>query len=465
MESTKYTAASSPPSAMQNGSPPMAAPAENVAQATKIASSPEFSESPFILDNALALGPETFPHPPRSGTTQVPATIANVQYLLESYGIRARYNTIRKNLSIRVPGQSGAPDNADNSAMSQVISLAALNGLPTGQIPNYVAVVGDRNQYNPVAEWITSTPWDGIDRLSDLYNTLIHREDYPEQLKQQLIYRWLVSAVAAALLPSGFKARGVLTFQGPQSIGKTAWVTALMPDPVLREHTIKLDHHLDAGNKDSLLTAISHWIVEIGELDSSFKKDIARLKGFLTSDRDKVRRPYGRTDSEYPRRTIFCATVNDFNFLVDATGNSRWWTIPVTKINYTHGINMQQVFAQVAVDFQNGAHWWLTQAEERSLESYNQQHRTISAIRDRLLDVIDTHKATDPDLPAMTAIAMLKEIGVTNPTNPNCKECAAVLRELFGEPKRINGLMKWRIPLIRRAPPMSDAAISGGRVF
>lgn len=38
---------------------------------------------------------------------------------------------------------------------------------------------------------------------------------------------------------------------------------------------------LDPGNKDSILGAIVHWLVEICELDSSFKKDVARLKGFL----------------------------------------------------------------------------------------------------------------------------------------------------------------------------------------
>ena len=132
-------------------------------------------------------------------------------------------------------------------------------------------------------------PWDGVDRLVSVYATLIHRADFPEKLKQSLMYRWLLSAVAAALKPSGFKARGVLTLQGPQSIGKTSWISALIPDAILREGVLKLDHHLDAGNKDSIITAVCHWIVEIGELDSSFKKDIARLKGFLTADRDKVR--------------------------------------------------------------------------------------------------------------------------------------------------------------------------------
>ncbi len=400
-----------------------------------------------FLDKAVPIEPRSFPNPSRNGSQKLSTTIPNVQHLLRGYGITVRYDVIRKKLLTHFPGYSGTPENADNVAISQIISLATLCGMSSGRVPEFVAAIADRNLVNPVADWILSKPWDGVDRLQALCNTLVTREDFLEPLKRVLLHRWLISAVAAVLKPTGFKARGVLTLQGPQSIGKTAWITALVPDQVLCEICIKLDHHLDAGNKDSLITAICHWIVEIGELDSSFKKDVARLKGFLTGDRDKVRRPYGRADSEYPRRTVFCATVNDANFLVDPTGNTRWWTIPVTKINYCHGIDMQQLFAQVAADFENGEPWWLTQAEERCLEEFNNQHRAVSALRERILDGVDVESAKDDDLPAMTAIELLRKIDIKNPTNGQCKECAAILRELFGESKRINGSNKWRIPL------------------
>ena len=404
---------------------------------------------PFILDEAKPLDPESFPNQPRNGSTYVPTTIPNVKHLLLAYGITARYNTITKKVSITMPGQSGAEDNADNVALSQIISLATLNGMSAGQVPSYVYNIADRNLYNPIAVWITSKPWDGKDRREEFYATLVEHDDYPKPLKHTLMYRWLLSAVAAAFKPNGFRARGVLTIQGPQSIGKTAWVSAIVPDPGLREHTIKLDHHIDASSKDSQLTAIGHWIVEIGELDSSFKKDVARLKGFLTSDRDKVRRPYARVDSEYPRRTVFCATVNDPNFLVDATGNSRWWTIPVTKINYQHGIDMQQLFAQLEVDYRNGVQWWLTDKEEASLEENNKAHRSISAIRERVLAAMDLDRLGQSNLPAITPIELLIEIGIKSPGNTQCKECAAVLREYVGESKRIQGQNKWRVPLRR----------------
>jgi predicted P-loop ATPase len=401
----------------------------------------------FPLDGAEALDPEKFPNQ-RTGNNGkgLPTTIPNLRYMLSEYVITARYDVIRKKLLINIPGASGCPDNVDNSALAQIISLANLNNLSIGQVPSFVEAIGDRNQFNPVAEWITSKPWDDKDRLQPLYDTLVVREGFPHDLKMLLVYRWLLSAVAAALKHSGFRSRGVLTLQGPQSIGKTAWVSALVPVPILRDAVIKLDHHLDAGNKDSLITAICHWIVEIGELDSSFKKDVARLKGFITGDRDKVRKPYARAQSEYQRRTVFCATVNDQSFLVDDTGNSRWWTIPVVSINHQHSIDMQQLFAQLAVDFHKGEPWWLTQEEEQWLELQNMEHRRVSVVRERVMAALDLNISLDKR-PAMTPTEVLIEVGFDRPTNTQAKECAGVLREQFGESRRIRGQNKWYVPL------------------
>ena len=302
---------------------------------------------PLDLENALSLNPDSFPNQSRKGSNVMPTTIANIKYLLKRYGIIVRYNVICKKLNISLPGISGTVENYDSIAMTHIINLANLNGMSGSSIPELVMAIADQNQFNPAADFIRSKPWDGVDRVPTICETIMAQDDFSDEFKVKLMYRWLLSVVAAALVISGFKARGVLTLQGSQSKGKSSWICSLVPDEMLRAMLVKGEFHLDGGNKDSVLTAISHWIVEIGELDSSFKKDIARLKGFLTADRDKIRVPYGRTACEYPRRTVFAATVNDSNFLVDATGNSRWWTIPVKDINYKHGIDMQQVFAQL----------------------------------------------------------------------------------------------------------------------
>jgi predicted P-loop ATPase len=397
----------------------------------------------------MTITQESFPDQPRKGSNATPATLDNLAYMLDATGIGVRYNVITKRVKIIVPGVTSTPDNADNVAIAHVMSLANLNGLPTGQLMSFLSAIGDKNQFNPVVDWFTSKPWDGVDRLATFYDTLVQREDFPIELKKALMYRWLLSAVAAVLKPCGFKARGVLTLQGPQAIGKTSWISALLPDAILRESILKLDHHLDAGNKDSIITAVCHWLVEIGELDSSFKKDIARLKGFLTSDRDKVRRPYDRIESEYPRRTVFCASVNEHDFLIDSTGNSRWWTIPVTSIKYQHGVDMQQLFAQLTIDFHGGAQWWLTHEEEQLLELQNKDHRKTSAIRERILGALDLKRISDGGLSAMAPTQLLQKLDIKNPTNTQCKECACVLREYLGDPKKIQGQYKWRIPFAK----------------
>jgi virulence-associated protein E len=410
----------------------------------------ESTDDPPIedIEKVLPLDPAGFPNQrlTKSGTIILPATVANVRHLLQSYNIKARHNLIRKAVELIVPGLSGCPENVDNSTLTHSVSLATLHGMASTHVPNCIAAIADRNPYNPVTDYVTSQPWDGTDRLEDLYATLTLAGDFPRELMKTFFRRWLISAIAAAFKSSGFRSRGVLVLQGPQSIGKTAFFLSFVDDPILRERLIMIDHHMDAANTDSRVTAISHWIVEIGELDSSFKKDIARLKGFLTSNFDKMRRPYDRRDSEYPRRTVFCASVNSENFLVDDSGNTRFWTIPVTKVDFNHGINMQQLWAQVLTFFEAGEQWWLTPEEEQELEERNQGHRAVNAVRDTLEADLDFDRP-ESDWKLMTATEVLYAVGISNPGNPQARDCGNYLREVLGTPTKSKGKTRWRVPL------------------
>jgi hypothetical protein len=403
---------------------------------------------PPLIDNVGPLEPSDFPNIQRLKNDQIklPTTIPNVGHLLRSYDISVRSNCISKKLLINIPGMVAAPDNYVNTAMDHILSVAALNRLNLQNIPAFISSIGERNQINPIAEWILGESWDGCDRLPALYSTLTESEDYPPGLKDILIYRWLLSAVAAALIPRGFHARGVLTLQSPQSMGKTQWIRSLVPDPMIRAQYVKIDHHLDPSQKDSVITAISHWVVELGEIDSSFRKDIARLKGFITADTDKLRRPYARGNSEYQRRTVFCASVNDINFLVDSTGNTRFWTIPLVNINYAHDVDMRQVWAQVAVAFNQGAEWWLSKDEEALLETHNRKHRSVSAIRELLTSKF-VWDMPEQDWLFCSPIEVLRVFGIRLPGNRQCKECADFLREHFGPERKRNGKVGWLVPI------------------
>ncbi|MFC3714325.1 VapE domain-containing protein [Sphingoaurantiacus capsulatus] len=410
---------------------------------------PACNDADRVRERWEKIDPARFPHKPEVGSRQVPATIENLQYLLRQYGISVRYNVISKELAISIPGHVGTVDNFENSTLSRVISLCRLNGMRTSDVPDYLYAIGDLNLLNPVEDYITSKPWDGVSRLPDLYATVKLKEDFPPAFRDALLFRWLLSTVAAATMRSGFRSRGVLTFQGPQGIGKTRWLRALIDNEVLGNSVIKVDHHLDGGDKDSILSAIGHWLVELGELESSLRKDVARLKGFITADFDKVRRPYDRKESKYPRRTVFMATVNDLEFLVDPTGNSRFWVIPVIGLDYNHGIDMQQVFAELYVLLQAGEQWWLTDEEEAMLAKHNRDHRSTSAVKDKVMGLLDLSLLGRPENKQMSATEVLEAADFRNPTNAMARECGSLLRELGITATTVHGIAKYRVPLIR----------------
>ncbi len=409
---------------------------------------------PSYLANPLPIPTDQFPHVDVS-SNRVLTTIENLAFMIVFYGITVRYNVISKRVEIIIPGLKGSPDNIDNASNAIIMSLATLNHIGSGNIQYYLVAIANENSYNPIREWITSKPWDGTDRIVALTETLEIAEDYSIHLRDALVRRWLLSAGAAVLQP-GFHSRGVLTLQGPQSIGKTAWVCALLPPGLLRDSYIKLDHHLDPGNKDSLLVAVSHWLVEIGELDSSFKKDIARLKGFITATSDKVRVPYARRASEYPRRTVFVATVNTDQFLVDETGNTRWWTVAVKSINYQHTIDMQQLWAQVAHLLEHDKEqWWLDEHEEPLLNSYNRQFMRSSVVADLLDSNLDWDEHKNSYKPK-SATDVLKMIGIDRPTNQQARDCGAELRTRLGPPKKSQGKTRWHVPPALRISSNED---------
>lgn len=375
-------------------------------------------------------------------------TIANVKELLNYHSIAVYYDVIKKKTVINAPMIKCSLENYDNSALAHVYSLANQSMLPSKNMQNlnsFIDAIASENPKNMVIDWIRSVNWDQQDRIKPLCNTLVLATGYPEHMRDTLVTKWLISAIAAAFKPTGFKSRGVLTLQGPQSIGKTSWLDSLVPDNKLRSELIKTGHLLDPSNKDSVLTALSHWLVELGELETTFNKsDIGKLKAFITESNDKVRRVYGYKDSEYPRRTVFFASVNETTFLMDQTGNTRFWTIPVSAINYKHEIDMVQLWAQVYELYKTGSKWWLDNEQELQLEHLNQGHSVVSSMEELILTHFDFD--SDERLKRMTATEVAMHCGYKQPTTKNSRDAGQSLRKLIGSPTRVKGKATWKMP-------------------
>ena len=366
------------------------------------------------------------------------STIENVAEICRRLSIVVRYNVISKEEEILVPGASFSIDNRQNASLAWLLSECAKFRMPVDRVPDYVTYLADQNLYNPVANWITSKPWDGQDRLSDLVGTVHARGErqFPSvgELKRALITRWMISAVAAVFRPTGVSAHGVLVFQGDQYIGKTKWFKTLVPASlgVLQDGVI-----LRPEDRDSVKQCVANWLVELGELDATFRKsDIAALKAFLTKDRDILRRAYARKESEFARRTVFFASVNPKEFLHDPTGNRRYWTIECEKLDHDHGIDMQQCWAQVYEQlFVPGESWFLTGDEMCLLNDHNKGFEVVDPIEELIAKGLDWNTDT-LQWEWRSATEVLMMLGRDAPTQAEATRAAHVIRGRNGKNSR-----------------------------
>lgn len=377
----------------------------------------------------------------------------NLAEIMRRAGIEVRYNVMRKEEELTIPNQYFSVDNEANASLACLMSVCALFKFKTGKIPEFLTYLADRNHYSPVVEWVGSKPWDGMDRFQTLCDSV--QSTTPDELKRTLIKRWLISAVAAAFSFNGVAAQGVLVFQGDQNLGKTTWFESLIPREVNIEHRmLQSGVLLRPDDKDSVKQACSSWLVELGEIDGSMRKsDEAQLKAFITRDEDTMRRPYARKESTYRRRTVFFGSVNPREYLKDDTGNRRFWTIECTSINPKHGIDMQQLWAQVLQWYRDGEHHWLTPDEVNQLNAVNDDHRTRDPIEERLLSAYDWEEDRT-FWRYMSVTDTLLEVGIDRPTRADVTRAGAIIAQLNGgDRKRMNGQ---RMTLVPPKPDYSD---------
>ena len=342
-------------------------------------------------------------------------TVGNLRAIADNCGVVVRYNVIKKEDEILIPDAGWSIDNGKTASITWLQSECHKVEMRTSNIKNFVTLLADSNQFNPVTEWIESVGWDGTPRLDAFYDTVQEdTEKCSAKMKRIVMMRWAVSAIAAAFSPNGIMARGVLVFQGVQYSGKTRWIDALAPKGM---ELIKTGRALNVHDKDSVKQIVSSWISELGELDATFKKsDIAALKSFITSDTDELRRPYAAAESQYARRTVFAASVNESKFLQDDTGNSRFWVIPIISINHAHQLDMQQVWAEFYRLWKGGEKHYLTNSEMAMLNGHNESFTAPEPIFEMVSSHLDWANFDPNDCRWMQASDVLRWIGKENPS-------------------------------------------------
>jgi predicted P-loop ATPase len=250
-----------------------------------------------------------------------------------------------------------------------------------------VLKIAQIKSYHPIREY--------LDRVWKHRNPKIKLSNYLEKLAkryfgntdptaQVLLKKTLIAAVARAFNP-GCKLDTATVLAGPQGYGKSQfWKTLASPDWFC-------DDFNDVDNKDHLLKLHEAWIIEWPELHGLNRKESNRVKSFMTTARDRIRRPYGREAEWMARPSMLVGTSNDKEFLTDSTGNRRWWIIEVTKKVDTRRLEAERdlIWAAAVALYKAGEPWWLSEIEEMAADTTRKQYEAVDAWHDAIAGYLE----------------------------------------------------------------------------
>lgn len=280
------------------------------------------------------------------GQTDIIFTIPVFIEYLKQIGVTAKYNRITREADIIGANEYDIEHIDNNLPLNMYDNLKLIyKKCLKSDVSDYFEYIITQNAYNPVLELIEGGTWDKTDRLPELFNIMRIKDD--DKLSKILIIKWLWQNLSMARNEYGkYGADGLLVLQGEQGIGKTTFARIM----ALKDEWFADGLHLNFSDKDTLRRAGSCWIGELGEISRTFKSDVDALKAFITTPRDKYRQPYARFDDRLSRRTSFIGTCNDDHYLVDETGNRRFWTVHIPEkmdISALIKFNALQLYRQI----------------------------------------------------------------------------------------------------------------------
>lgn len=323
--------------------------------------------------------------PDMSPTGRPIKTSSNLFALITFNGWDPRYNlmTGEAELADADGERLGGSEAGQRSALVDACQLA---GVPDAVIEEHLIAICERHSYHPVRQWLErGAPWDGKPRIDAVIATLNAANPV---YASAVLHAWLVGCVAALYQPRWYS-KLVPVLVGAQSYRKSAWVSRLAA--VVQGST--LDCAINPDKPDDVRRAVSAWVVELAELESTTRHEAGSLKAFLTRENDSYRLPYARSMTTKKRQTSFIATVNGSDFLKDTTGNARFavielaaaadverlnavlgWSWRAGRLSQTDPEQLRQFWLEVRGRYESGATWFLDDATAALAASENDAH-------------------------------------------------------------------------------------------
>ena len=176
-------------------------------------------------------------------------------------------------------------------------------------------------KFHPIKYLIEKEEWDGTPRIDRFLIDILKcpDDDYHREVSRMIFYGGI-----SRLYNPGCKFDYMPILIGKQGCGKSTIIKWLALHDSYATDITSID------GKDALEQLQGSWMCEFAELLAMVRtKEVEAMKGFITRTSDKFRQSYGRRTNEYLRQCIFIGTTNDYNFLVDKTGNRRYLPVEI----------------------------------------------------------------------------------------------------------------------------------------
>jgi len=230
--------------------------------------------------------------------------------------------------------QIADPVNGDAWEDIHTTSVRAMIESPNGPgLTGYGFKVSDRDmdagvelaarqaRFHPVREYLESlTPGDK-DKVERLFIDYMGCPDTPYYRETARLF--MLGAVARVYEP-GHKFDFVPILFGAQGKRKSSWIRVLACD-----WSGELKANFSDENK--LVEQMNGaWIMEMPELSGITRSQVEDSKAFVSATESHVRLAWARRSKVFKRQCVFIGSTNDDEFLLDTTGNRRWWPIEVS---------------------------------------------------------------------------------------------------------------------------------------
>lgn len=292
---------------------------------------------------------------------------------------------------------------------------------PIGLMEQAIDLVCKKNSFHPVRNFLDRLEWDGESRIKKWLSIVGGLP--PNHYSEEFSDKFLIGCVARVMNP-GCKLDNILIIEGEQGIGKSSMLKILASQWFS-------DAPFYIASKDSYIAMRGYWVIELPELMVLKRANSQMTKSFFSQRVDSYRPPYKRRNISFKRQCVFVGTTNEDKYLIDTTGNRRYWCV---KINFVDGgwllNNVKQLWAEARYQYDEGVKWYFEDTPYAVEEATNQ----------RMLASLDFNQIANMTIGRKTTVTtaiIARQMGMENPTPNQMKDITSAMTKIGWQPSHV----------------------------